>query len=215
MRAAVFTGGPGIDPEAVASIASSCDLILAADSGADTALACGIVPTKVIGDMDSISGDTRAYIEEHGIPFEVYPVEKDMTDSELCVNSIPEDAEIVLISSFYGRPDHALSNMLMVIKLHMEGRDITLTDGVNDFIPLCGEDEISVEGIQDPERLCISLIPFADAAGVTTGGLYYKLDNADLVTGSSFSVSNRLEDGCDSFKVSMRSGKMGVLIVPG
>ena len=214
MQAAVFTGGPNIDTERVAAIASSCDIIYAADSGAEIALSCGIVPTKVIGDMDSIRPDTRAFIEGHNIPCEVFPVEKDMTDSELCVSELPEDCEIILIGSFSGRPDHALANMMMAIKLRSEGRDITLTDGVNDFIPLCGPDELSIEGVQEPESLVVSLIPFTDASGVTTEGLYYKLNDADLTSGSSFSVSNKIEDGKDAFSIKIKEGKVGVMIAP-
>ena len=35
MQAAVFTGGPNIDTERVAAIVSSCEIIYAADSGAE------------------------------------------------------------------------------------------------------------------------------------------------------------------------------------
>ncbi len=214
MRVAVFAGGPGIDVERAASVASSCDLVIAADSGADVAAACGIVPSKVVGDMDSISPETLEFLKRNGVPFEVHPVEKDMTDTELCIKDIPVDDEIVLIGSFSGRPDHALANMMMVIKLHSEGRDITLTDGVNDFIPLCGPDEISISGIQEPYLLAVSLIPFTEVKGVTSEGLYYALEDTDLTPGSSLSVSNRVEQGGNSFRISVKHGKMGVLIVP-
>ncbi len=215
MRAAVFTGGPFIDPARVSDIVSSCDVFYAADSGADIALACGVLPNKVIGDLDSIKPDTYEFLKSKNVPIEVFPVEKDMTDSELCINELPSDCEIVLVSSFAGRPDHALSNMMIAIKLRSEGRDITLTDGVNDFIPLCGPDELSIEGVQDANSLVISLIPFTEVNGVTTKGLYYKLDNADLKFGSSFSVSNKLEQGGTEFSVSVKCGKLGILIVPG
>ena len=215
MRAVVFAGGPGIDPDKASVIASSCDFVIAADSGADVAAACGIVPDKIVGDLDSISSETRAFMESRAVPFEVYPVEKDKTDTEICVDDIPEDAQITIVCSFAGRPDHALSIMMLAVRLHAEGRDITLTDGVNDFIPLCGPDKISIEGIQDPESLVISLIPFTEVKGVTSEGLYYKLDNTDLTPGSSLSVSNKVEQDRDSFTIRVNSGKLGVFIVPG
>ena len=77
MRVAVFAGGPGIDTDRVSSIASSCDIVIAADSGADVAAACGIMPSKVVGDMDSIDPDTMEFLKGKRVPFEVYPVEKD------------------------------------------------------------------------------------------------------------------------------------------
>ena len=214
MRVAVFAGGPGIDTDRASSIASSCDIVIAADSGADVAAACGIMPSKVVGDMDSIDPDTMEFLKGKRVPFELYPVEKDMTDSEICVSQLPEEDEVTLICSLTGRPDHVLSNMMMAIRMHEEGRDITLTDGIYDFIPLCGPDSISIDGIQDPDALAISLIPFTDVKGVTSEGLYYKLDDTDLTPGSSLSVSNKVEQGGNSFTITLKHGKLGVLIVP-
>ena len=214
MRAIIFAGGPGIDPERVASIAESCDLVIAADSGANVAAACGIVPDRIVGDLDSIDPETRAFMEGKNVPFEVYPSEKDMTDTEICVKDLPKDAQITVVCSFYGRPDHALSIMMLAIREHAEGRDITLTDGINDFIPMCGPDEIGIEGIQDPESLVVSIIPFTEVKGITTEGLYYKLDNSDLTPGSSFSMSNKVGKDSDSFRISVKHGKLGVMIVP-
>lgn len=214
MRAVIFAGGPGIDTDRAASIASECDIVIAADSGADIACACGILPQKVIGDFDSIAPQTKEFLKLKDIPVELYPEEKDMTDSEICINEIPPEAEVTLISSLSGRPDHVLSNMMMAIKMHAEGRDITITDGVNDFIPLNGPDEISICGIQDPEGLAISLIPFTEVKGVTSTGLYYPLNGMDLIPGSSLSVSNKVEHDSDTFSIRVNSGKLGVLIVP-
>ena len=214
MRAAVFAGGPSVDTGRAGQIASSCDVIYAADSGADTAIASGLIPDKLFGDMDSVSPETLLFLKEKGVDTEVFPVEKDMTDSEICVRALPEDSEIILIGSFAGRPDHMMSNIMMAVKLHSEGRDITLTDGVSDFIPLCGPDEIRISGIQEPEGLKISIIPFSEVKGVTTEGLYYELKDASLNPGSSFSVSNKIKDGSDSFFIGIEEGKAGVVITP-
>lgn len=214
MRAAVFTGGPGINTDVVSGIVSECDVVYAADSGAVTALSCGITPDKVIGDMDSIDSETLVFLNNKGVQVEVYPVEKDMTDAELCINELPRDAEIIVVCSFGGRPDHSLANMMMAVKYHTEGSDITLTDGINDFIPLSGFDSMSIQGIQDPQNKIVSLIPFTETKGVTTEGLYYELKDANLTPGSTFTVSNRLKEGYDSFDVSISEGRMGVMIVP-
>ena len=44
-------------------------------------------------------------------------------------------------------------------------------------------------------------------------GLYYKLNDARVECGTSYTVSNKLEEGSDAFSVSIKSGNMGVLIV--
>ena len=58
MKTCVFGGGPGINIEKAAFIASDCDLVLAADGGADAAVRGGVIPSKVVGDLDSISQET-------------------------------------------------------------------------------------------------------------------------------------------------------------
>lgn len=213
MKTAVIAGGPGIDKDTVSAVVSSCDSVIAADSGAAVAIAIGIVPGKVTGDLDSLNPDMVEYLKNRGVEFEIFPVEKDMSDSELCLRSVPEDDEIIWICSLAGRPDHNIANLMLAIKLHEEGRSITLTDGVNDFIPLSGPDEISVSGILNSRNLAVSLIPFTEVKGVSSEGLYYKLDNTDLIPGSTLSISNRLSDSGDSFTVSIESGNLGVMIV--
>ena len=79
---------------------------------------------------------------------------------------------------------------------------------------MAGSDELSIEGVQEPESLVVSLIPFTDVTGVTTEGLYYKLNDANLTSGSSFSVSNKIEDGRDFFSIKIKDGKLGVMIAP-
>lgn len=214
MKTCVFGGGPGINIEKAAFIASDCDLVLAADGGADAAVRGGVIPSKVVGDLDSISQETMELLKQHNVPFEVYPCEKDMSDTELCLREVSESDEIILVCSLSGRPDHAVCNMLLALRLHEEGYNITITDGYSDFIPLCGEDMIRIEGIQNPDELYISLIPFTEVSGVSTEGLYYKLNDARVECGTSYTVSNKLEEGSDAFSVSVKSGNMGVLIVP-
>ena len=214
MRAVIFAGGPGIDPGRVASIAESCDLVIAADCGANVAASCGIIPDRIVGDLDSIAPETREFMEGKNVPFEGYPSEKDMTDTEIALRDIPSDAQTTIVCSFSGRPDHSLSIMMLAVKAHAEGRDITLTDGVNDFIPMSGPDEICISGLQNPDSLAISLIPFTEVKGVTTEGLYYKLEDSDLIPGSSLTVSNKVGKDTDSFRISVKHGKLGVMIVP-
>ena len=69
MKTCVFGGGPGINIEKAAFIASDCDLVLAADGGADAAVRGGVIPSKVVGDLDSISQETMELLKQHDVPF--------------------------------------------------------------------------------------------------------------------------------------------------
>ena len=110
-----------------------------------------------------------------------------------------------------------MTNILLAVKLRGEGRDISVTDGITDMIPMSGEDSIFVDGIRYPEGLTVSLVPLdftSPVKGVTTKGLYYELNGQDLLAGSSFSISNKLKDGENSFGISIKSGNMAVIITP-
>ena len=217
MTTVVITGGPDIDLETIASVCEGADRVICADSGAQNALLAGIRIDKVVGDLDSLSDEAKAVLKEKNITVDLYPVEKDMTDTEIAIREIPADHEIRLISSLSGRQDHLMTNILLAVKLRGEGRDISVTDGVTDMIPMSGEDSIVVDGIRYPEGLTVSLVPLdftSPVKGVTTKGLYYELNGQDLLAGSSFSISNKLKDGATSFGISIKSGNMAVIITP-
>lgn len=217
MIVAVIAGGPDVDPQIAYEVAQGADKIICADSGADIALRAGLKIDRVMGDLDSISPEAKAYIEEHKIPVEVFPVQKDMTDTELALRELSTEDEIRLICSLAGRPDHMIANILLLTKLKSEGYDITLTDGTSDVIPMAGPDSISIEGLSTEVPLNISLIPLnfdEKVSGVTTKGLFYELSDATLEAGSTYSVSNSLKEGEDSFEITIKAGKMAVIITP-
>ncbi len=60
--------------------------LIAADSGAELALALGLMPDAVIGDMDSISPGTLSLLEHRGVPIIRHPRDKDRTDLELALD---------------------------------------------------------------------------------------------------------------------------------
>lgn len=79
--------------------------IVAADGGADAALAHGVVPEAVIGDFDSISEATRAALPQSAL----HPItEQDSTDFDKCLRNI--SAPLVIGIGFSGdRLDHQLA----------------------------------------------------------------------------------------------------------
>ena len=56
MTGVVVTGGTGPGPETLRKWAERADLVVAADTGLEPALDCGIEPAEVVGDMDSLRG---------------------------------------------------------------------------------------------------------------------------------------------------------------
>ncbi len=214
MRTVVIAGGPDISVEFLRNEIVAGDYVICADSGVDYAMAAEIIPSRIVGDLDSISDEGKRFIDSRRIPLEVFPVEKDMTDAELALRSIPVEDEILLVCSLTGRIDHVTANINLAMNLHSEGYNLTVTDGVSHIIPMCGEEEIEINGINS-NQITVSLIPYdVKVSGVTTEGLYYSLNDADILWGNTFPVSNKLIEGGTSFKISVKVGKLGVFVVP-
>jgi len=211
MRIAVITGGP-VYPEA-SFIARAADCVYCADSGIDYCMANGIKPDLFFGDCDSASEEGLHYLEKSGIPQKLFSTDKDKTDTELALDSCPEGASIDLICSLEGRIDHVLANLGLLFRYKEAGFDITATDGVTDIIPVSGGSSITLQGVNG-DGLAVSLIPFAgrEVTGVTTEGLSYKLDDAVIYPTSSLTVSNKVAPGSDAIKVSIKEGRLLVVL---
>ena len=211
----VIAGGPNKDMVALRPYIASASRIVCADSGADALYSLNIVPDTVWGDMDSISKETRQWLKEKNVSESLFPIEKDTTDSELCVTSLSKEEPILLITSLTGRPDHVMTNLLMAMRLVEEGYQITVTDGVTWVYPLCGENSFRTpENLTDP-RYTYSLIPVGNGAqGVSAIGMKYPLSDRDLICGSSLTVSNELDGKENEHGFDMKAGTMLVMITP-
>lgn len=214
----IVTGGP-LQPEAAAVIKSLTGsdedtVVIACDSGTDFLASHGIIPDMVIGDMDSISDSGLEFIKKNNIFTEKYPVEKDWTDTEIALEK-SMDNDVVLICPVTGRIDHVMANLGLVLKLKSQGKSISITDGITYCYPLYGEDTATADVTPYKGHAAVSLIPcdFSNpVTGVTTEGLYYPLENANLNFGSSFSFSNKPLENASFIRVSIRSGLLLLVV---
>ena len=79
----VVTGAAALAPEAIAAIPADA-LVVAADGGLDHALAAGLAPAVLVGDLDSVSDDARAWADANA-EVVAHPVDKPATDTELAL----------------------------------------------------------------------------------------------------------------------------------
>jgi thiamine pyrophosphokinase len=93
------------------------DLVIAADSGLDGALGAGLRPDVVVGDLDSVSPAGLAWAEQHGVPVEAHPTDKDLTDTALALHCAVArgSTELTLVAPDGDDPAHRLDHMLGVI----------------------------------------------------------------------------------------------------
>src|SRR5258708_35642758 len=90
MHVVIFAGGALKPGKAFYQVIASADLIIAADSGAATALQYGRVPAIVGGDFDSLDTDLLRQLSEKGSQVRQAAVEKNETDTELAVQAAIE-----------------------------------------------------------------------------------------------------------------------------
>lgn len=216
MRYIIVTGGPL--PQESAKLIKELSapdedtVLIACDGGCDILARNNIVPDLVVGDMDSISEEGLEFIRSHDVFIEKYPVEKDWTDSEIALGKT-EDEEVILITPDSGRLDHVIANLQLALKFKTDGKKITITDGITYCYPLSGEDSVEIDVSRMQKPLSVSLVPWdfsRPVTGVTTKGLYYPLNNAELNAGSTFSFSNHptIENGRIAIEI-----KGGLLLV--
>ena len=166
------------------------DVIVAADGGTQRALAAGLTPAHVIGDLDSLPAKVRARLTAAGTVFHVHPPAKDETDLELALLWAAAQGadEIVVLGALGGRPDQALANLLLLALPALEGHTVLIRGGEWEIRLLRGGETLWLHG--HPGEI-LSLLPLGgDAEGVTTRGLAYPLHDETLRCGPARGVSN-------------------------
>jgi len=166
------------------------DRIVAADGGARHALALGLTPQIVVGDMDSVDEETRRQLDRQKCRLVRHPAEKDETDLELALLLAADEgaAEIFILGALGGRLDQLLANVLLLTLPQLDGLSVRLiTDNQQAFVVRGGEQTAVAGQVGDT----LSLIPLiGDAQGVYTQGLKWPLTGDTLRAGPARGVSN-------------------------
>jgi thiamine pyrophosphokinase len=191
MHVVLFAGGTLKPGKAFYQVIASADLIIAADSGAATALQYGYVPAIVVGDFDSLDTDLLRQLCEKGSQVHQVAVEKNETDTELAVQAAIEQGatSITLLGALGGeRFDHTMANILLLADI--ESVPAKIVDGPSTCWLLRGPGSSFINGQKGD---LLSLLPLTgDATGVRTKGLYYPLHGETLRFGKPRGMSNVL-----------------------
>ena len=162
---------------------SADDIVIAADGGLAHLEQLPIVPDIILGDFDSLG-----YVPEGA---EVYPAEKDDTDSMLAIKKGLElgcDTFYIYGALEGKRVDHTMANF--------QALQYLAERGVRGY--LVGRRQIATaihnDSLQIPPYFIDYLSVFCmgkDATGVNIRGARYELENATLTSGFPLGVSNR------------------------
>lgn len=188
MHAIIFSGGKITSSPLVLSHIHKAKLIIAADSGAETALKMDSMPHVVIGDFDSLKQPVLQQLKKAGVQLVRFQREKDETDTELALDyAIKHGAtEITIVGGNDGnRFDHVIANLFLVLSSPVRVRFVN-----GNQISWIEKGPVSSSIIGKKGDL-LSLIPLnGDVTGVTLTGLQYLLKNETLHFGKPRGVSN-------------------------
>jgi thiamine pyrophosphokinase len=182
--------------------------IIAADGGARKALACGLVPDVVIGDMDSLTADELADLRARGAQIVDFPAEKDEIDLELALLYAVEHGArwLRVLGAVGNRLDQVLANIYLLTLGALASCDTRLVSGKQTLWLL----DPGTHDLRGEPGDTLSLVPLAgDAVNVRTEGLGYPLRGETLTFGPARGVSNTFED--TQARVAFEGGRLIVV----
>lgn len=178
-RAVTLIGAGSVDPKTLGAVCALAPAIVSADGGTDVALALGVVPDAVIGDMDSISETARAQIPPERI---CQIPEQDSTDFDKALRNIA--APLVIGVGFEGdRIDHMLACYSVLVQrvappcILIAGAQIVFHAPPTLLLDL------------KPESL-VSLFPMRPVTG-RSEGLEWPIDGLNMAPDGRIGTSNR------------------------
>jgi thiamine pyrophosphokinase len=191
VRAAIFLNGAPDSERLIRAVADRADFVVAADGGARYALAAGIVPDLIVGDMDSLGEDLAQEIEGRGAELERHPVRKDKMDGHLAVLAARERgataADFACAAGGKFGALFAVPHILLAAE-RMGLRSTVVAHWGRVFV--LEDDSRTVEGAAGDS---VSVFPLSGPAmGVTIEGMSYQLKSAVLQPGDTLGFHNEL-----------------------
>ncbi|MBN2254600.1 MAG: thiamine diphosphokinase [Deltaproteobacteria bacterium] len=188
----IVSGGTIRNPEFIREKCAQIGepFVICADGAARHLRPLGLIPSVIIGDMDSIDERDREYFKKRGSTILAYPQAKDETDTELALmyglNLGPQ--EIWILGALGGRIDHTLANVSLLVAAAKRGIPTKIVDEDCEIFVVTGQ--VTLEGTKGQT---VSLLPVSSVVtGITLDGFEYPLRNHVIEIGSPLGVSNTL-----------------------
>ena len=202
MNVLIVLGGDAPGRALLESCAACADLTIAADRGLEAFAAAQMCPDILLGDMDSVSQDVLLRMQTVA-EIDRLPCIKDDTDGVHALDvAIARGAKhITLLGALGGRLDHALANLMLLVRAHRQGvKAQILSESVRiERVDAC----TTILGAKGDTA---SLLPLGEAKGVTLEGFFYSLHHHDLDSSYPLGISNVIT--ADEARVHVESGDL-------
>ena len=210
----IITGAAPILPEVVARIPTDA-LLIAVDGGLDHALAVGLEPTRVVGDLDSVTDDGLAWAARHA-SIERHPTDKDSTDTELALAvAAGLDPDRITLIGGGNRLDHTIAGIgalgaltvtsVPLLDAWWDGQHVTVVQGPGSAtLHLAPGSTLSLLALHGP------------CTRVTLRNTRWELTEVDIDPVVGLGVSNEVPEGAGpvDVEVSLSSGTLTIFDVP-
>ena len=196
----VITGADSIVP-AVAQRIPDGALVIAADGALDHALAAGVAPAGLVGDMDSISAAGLEWASRHAT-IERHDPDKDHTDTELALMMAADlkPARLILVGAG-DRLDHVLAAIGALGQPHLTSIPVIDAWWDEQWIRvLHGPGSTTLELAEGTTLSLLAL--HGPCSGVTITGVRWPLERAELAPLVGVGVSNVAVDPQVAIRVS-------------
>ena len=202
MHVLIVLGGDAPGKELLESCAACADLTIAADKGLEAFARAGLKPDLLLGDMDSVSEDVLLGMQAD-TEIDRLPCIKDDTDGVHALDvAIERGAKhITLLGALGGRMDHALANLMLLIRAQRKGVSAQILSE-----SVCIERVNGCMTLHGAKGDTVSLLPLGEAKSVTIRGFFYPLEEYDLDSAYPLGISNVVTE--DAASISVQSGDL-------
>lgn len=208
MKVIIVSGGKPPSKELLTKEIRPNAFLIAADSGANCLYDYNIMPHLLLGDFDSIDKKVFDYFKKNNCIIDIYPTEKDFTDTEIAIKKAisMKPSEIILLGCIGSRVDHLLGNIGM-LKICLEHSVKANIIDENNNIRLTN----TSTSLKDVVGRIFSVQAYGDEViGLTIEGAKYPLNNYNLKIGESISISNEFVS--TMVKLEFKSGTLMIIL---
>ena len=204
----VVTGAAPLPAAALAAIPADA-VVIAADGALDHALAAGLAPAGLVGDLDSVSARGLTWAKAHAT-IERHDPDKDATDTELALRTATDlNPDRLILIGAGDRLDHVLAAIGALG--HPRLTSIPVIEGwwgANRLRVVHGPGQADLDL---PVGTTLSLLALhGPCTGVHISGVRWPLANADLAAAVGHGVSNVATEHAVAVRVS--SGVLTVVV---
>ncbi len=198
-HALIICNGPLPGKLKLQKLAAQANKIICADGGANRALRRGLQPDVIIGDLDSVTPETRLAFDQVRW---IHKVDQESTDLEKVLDwALSQGISSATVVGATGRrSDHTLANFSILAKYSGRMR----LEFIDSHCRMRILEENTILDLKIGTTL--SLLPLGRCEGITTEGLAYPLRDEALELGVREGLSNQVV--FTPVRISLRRGKL-------